>query len=133
MENQFESAGYCIVDGLFTEETLQDIESFFEEYKTNGKAVFDKGSTYEEIDPGQRQVRAMHPHRYSTKAAGWFLNPMVMDVMAGLLGKEAYGAQTMYYYKPPGARGQAMHQDNFYLLAAPATCIAPYSEQRGRY
>jgi ectoine hydroxylase-related dioxygenase (phytanoyl-CoA dioxygenase family) len=126
-QKQFETMGYCIVDGLFDEATLQEIEAFFEDYKKEGAAVFDRGSTYEEIDPGERQVRAMHPHRYSQKAQGWFLNPRVMDILAKLLGKDAYGAQTMYYYKPPGARGQGMHQDNFYLLAAPATCIAAWT------
>ena len=33
----------------------------------------------------------------------------------------------MYYYKPPGARGQGMHQDNFYLLAKPAACIGTWT------
>jgi phytanoyl-CoA hydroxylase len=35
--------------------------------------------------------------------------------------------QTMYYFKPPGGKGQGMHQDNFYLLAKPATCIAAWT------
>ncbi|HKJ90301.1 MAG TPA: phytanoyl-CoA dioxygenase family protein [Oceanipulchritudo sp.] len=124
---KFEEEGFCHLDGLFTESELKEIEAFFEEYKHNGGAVFDAGSTYEEIDPGKRQVRAMHPHRYSERAKGWFLNPAVMDVLAELLGKEAFGAQTMYYYKPPGAKGQGMHQDNFYLLSKPANCIAAWT------
>jgi ectoine hydroxylase-related dioxygenase (phytanoyl-CoA dioxygenase family) len=32
----------------------------------------------------------------------------------------------MLYFKPPGARGQALHQDNFYLRAQPGTCIAAW-------
>jgi hypothetical protein len=126
-KTQFEEQGFCHVDGLFAEPELNEIEDFFEEYKRNGGAVFDAGSTYEEIDPGKRQVRAMHPHRYSEQAKAWFLNPRVMDVLAELLGKEAFGAQTMYYYKPPGAKGQGMHQDNFYLLSKPANCIAAWT------
>jgi ectoine hydroxylase-related dioxygenase (phytanoyl-CoA dioxygenase family) len=69
----------------------------------------------------------MHPHRYSDRARDWLLNPGVMDVLAALLGSEACAAQSMYYYKPPGARGQGMHQDNFYLLASPATCMAAWT------
>ena len=34
--------------------------------------------------------------------------------------------QTMLYFKPPGARGQALHQDNFYLRAQPGTCMAAW-------
>ena len=32
----------------------------------------------------------------------------------------------MLYFKPPGAKGQALHQDNFYLLVEPGTCIAAW-------
>lgn len=123
----FHELGYCIVDDLFDSGELADIEAFFEEYRNCGAAVFDGGSHYEEIDKTQLQVRAMHPHRYSNKALGWALNPRVMQVLDVLLGKPPLLAQTMYYFKPPGSAGQGMHQDNFYLLAAPATCIAAWT------
>ena len=32
----------------------------------------------------------------------------------------------MFYFKPPGARGQAFHQDNYYLLVQPSTCVAAW-------
>jgi ectoine hydroxylase-related dioxygenase (phytanoyl-CoA dioxygenase family) len=126
-KQQFTDSGYCVASGLFTESEIGEIEEFFEEYKTRGGSVFDGGSTYEEIDPTKRQVRAMHPHRYSAKAREWFLNPNIARVLEELLGKPALGAQTMYYFKPPGATGQGMHQDNFYLLSKPATCIAAWT------
>lgn len=126
-KSQFEADGYCVIDDLFNEAELQEIEDFFEEYKLNGGSIFDGGSRYEEIDPASRQVRAMHPHRYSSKAMGWLTHPNVADALKLLLGAPAFGVQTMYYYKPPGAKGQGMHQDNFYLLAQPATCIAAWT------
>jgi ectoine hydroxylase-related dioxygenase (phytanoyl-CoA dioxygenase family) len=124
---QFHDLGYCVVDGLFTADELADIEAFFEEYKKIGAAVFDAGLKFTDIDPGKQQLRAMHPHRYSEKAKQWGINPRVMAVLAALFGKPALLAQTMYYFKPPGAKGQGMHQDNFYLLAKPATCIAAWT------
>ena len=124
---QFHVDGYCVVDGLFGESEIQDIENFFEDYKLNGASVFDGGTTYEETDPSLHQVRAMHPHRHSERAREWFLNPKVAEVLEGLFGCPALGAQTMYYFKPPGAKGQGMHQDNFYLLCKPATCIAAWT------
>lgn len=123
----FHESGWCVVDGLFNAEEIAAIEAFFEVYKTNGAAVYDDNSRFDEIDPKQRQVRAMHPHRYSAQAMQWALNPNVIEVLAVLLGKPALLAQTMYYFKPPGSKGQGMHQDNFYLLAAPATCIAAWT------
>jgi ectoine hydroxylase-related dioxygenase (phytanoyl-CoA dioxygenase family) len=32
----------------------------------------------------------------------------------------------MLYFKPPGARGQALHQDQFYLRVKPGTCMAAW-------
>jgi ectoine hydroxylase-related dioxygenase (phytanoyl-CoA dioxygenase family) len=32
----------------------------------------------------------------------------------------------MHYFKPPGARGQALHQDQFYLRVQPGTCMAAW-------
>jgi ectoine hydroxylase-related dioxygenase (phytanoyl-CoA dioxygenase family) len=32
----------------------------------------------------------------------------------------------MFYFKPPGARGQDLHQDNFYLRVSPGSCIAAW-------
>ena len=37
-----------------------------------------------------------------------------------------YAAQSMFYFKPPTARGQALHQDNIFLQAHPETCIAAW-------
>ncbi|HEU5077622.1 MAG TPA: phytanoyl-CoA dioxygenase family protein [Opitutaceae bacterium] len=123
----YNEAGYCIVDGLYSAADIDAIEAFFEEYKKIGAAIFDADMKFEEIDPTKRQLRAMHPHRYSEQAKKWALNPGVMSVLATLFGKPALLAQTMYYFKPPGAKGQGMHQDNFYLLAKPATCIGAWT------
>ncbi len=130
-KQQFNDDGYCVVDGLFTSSEIDEIQAFFEDFKVNGAKLFDNGSgasaTYAEADPTQRQLRAMHPHRHSKKAEAWFLNPNVAEVLGELLGRPALGAQTMYYFKPPGGRGQGMHQDNFYLVSKPATCIAAWT------
>jgi ectoine hydroxylase-related dioxygenase (phytanoyl-CoA dioxygenase family) len=47
-------------------------------------------------------------------------------VLEALLGEEVLAAQSMFYFKPPGARGQALHQDNFYLRVEPGTCVAAW-------
>lgn len=127
LKEQFDHDGYCVADDLFSESELAEIEAFFEAYKETGNAVFDGGSTFAEIDPSKRQVRAMQPHRYSRKVMQWLTHPNIASILEKLLVEPPLGAQTMYYYKPPGAKGQGMHQDNFYLMAAPATCIAAWT------
>jgi ectoine hydroxylase-related dioxygenase (phytanoyl-CoA dioxygenase family) len=128
---QFRRDGYCVVEGLFRPEEISEILAFFEDFKTRGGAIYDDGLRFEDVDPAQRQLRAMHPHRYSEKAKQWALNPRVASVLAVLLERDPLLAQTMYYFKPPGGKGQGMHQDNFYLLAAPATCIAAWTSIDG--
>jgi phytanoyl-CoA hydroxylase len=125
-KKQFVDDGYCVVPHLFTEAEISEIEVFFEDFKTNGAQIFD-GHGYAETDFTRYQLRAMHPHRVSEKAKAWFLNPNVAEVLEELLERPALGVQTMYYFKPPGGKGQGMHQDNFYLLAKPATCIAAWT------
>jgi ectoine hydroxylase-related dioxygenase (phytanoyl-CoA dioxygenase family) len=41
-------------------------------------------------------------------------------------GVEPFAVQTMLYFKPPGARGQAVHQDQYYLRVDPGTRIAAW-------
>ena len=123
----FQRDGYCVVDGLWSADEIAEIEAFFEEFRRVGTPVFDSGARYEDIDPTKRQLRAMHPHRYSDRVKAWALNPRVLDALKVLFASEPLLAQTMYYFKPPGAKGQGMHQDNFYLLAAPHTCIAAWT------
>jgi len=127
-KKQFDELGYCVVGDLFTASEIQDIEDFFEEFRISGNAVYDGDiKNFEEVDKTKQQVRAMMPHRYSSRVLQWFLNARVAAVLEELLRKPALGAQTMYYFKPPGAKGQGMHQDNFYLLSKPATCIAAWT------
>ena len=38
----------------------------------------------------------------------------------------AYPSADAIPFKPPGSRGQALHQDNFYLRAEPGTCVAAW-------
>src|SRR5205814_276026 len=46
--------------------------------------------------------------------------------MTSLLDREPFAVQTMLYFKPPGARGQALHQDQYYLRVQPGTCMAAW-------
>ncbi|HSI87194.1 MAG: phytanoyl-CoA dioxygenase family protein [Candidatus Methylacidiphilales bacterium] len=124
---QYHELGYCVAYDLFSETEIQEIEDFFEEYQRTGGYTGQGHRHLAELDKTKVQVRAMHPHRHDKKAERWMMQPNVCDALESLLGCAPLGAQTMYYYKPPGARGQGMHQDNFYLMATPATCIAAWT------
>jgi len=55
----------------------------------------------------------------------YLLDPRIFDVIESLIGP-AFAAQSMFYFKPPTARGQALHQDNAFLQAHPETCVAAW-------
>lgn len=78
----------------------------------------------------RRYPRYVHPHRRPEDPPGalaWhhLLDRRIVDVVEELIGP-AWGAQSMFYFKPPGARGQALHQDDAYLRTHPETCLAAW-------
>lgn len=80
----------------------------------------------EDYDPLGEYPRVMNPHEISTAARRMLLDARLTTAVAALLGEEPIAAQSMFYFKPPGARGQALHQDNFYLRVEPGTCVAAW-------
>lgn len=70
--------------------------------------------------------RVMHPHNWDKLSMRQMLDGRVHVVLHDLFGEEPLAAQSMFYFKPMGARGQALHQDNFYLNVHPGTCIAAW-------
>lgn len=73
-----------------------------------------------------RYPRVMHPHDFDPESKAVLLDPRVHRILVQLMADEVLACQTMFYFKPPGARGQAFHQDNYYLLVQPYTCIAAW-------
>src|SRR4029079_11521763 len=77
-------------------------------------------------DPLKRFPRMIHMHRWDEISLNWMLDQRLAECMTRLLSVEPVAVQTMLYFKPPGARGQALHQDQFYLRAKPGTCMAAW-------
>jgi phytanoyl-CoA hydroxylase len=123
----FENEGYLIVKGLFSPLEIGEIEETFRQIsQAPVPGFFEPELEQDTSDPLKRFPRVMHPHRFNATAKKYMLHQPVMAVLADLYGEEAYAAQSMFYYKPPGARGQALHQDNFYLKVEPGNCIAAW-------
>jgi len=74
----------------------------------------------------QEFPRVMHPHKRDELSKKRMLDARLHDILSDLFGEEPLAAQSMFYFKPMGARGQALHQDNFYLNVRPGTCIAAW-------
>jgi phytanoyl-CoA hydroxylase len=77
-------------------------------------------------DPLQKYPRMIHMHRWDETSLQWLLDDRLHECLTTFLGTGPLAVQTMLYFKPAGARGQALHQDNFYLRAQPGTCMAAW-------
>jgi len=127
-KKQFDREGYIIVQGLFKQEQLNEIEHTFEEISHQFiPGHFEPDLSNESTDPLRRYPRVMHPHRFNEVAKKYMLHQPVLNVLQDLYEEPPLAAQSMFYYKPPGARGQALHQDNFYLKVEPGNCIAAWT------
>jgi len=135
----FHRDGYFIARGLFSPEEVADLNETFMKMHADGgvpgfyepATAMDRDKEYGikvlENDPLVKYPRVMHPHRFNEKARRYLTHPKVAAYLEQFMGGEPVATQSMYYFKPPGARGQAIHQDNYYLLVQPGTCCAAWT------
>ena len=123
----YEANGYVVVKGLFSAEEAGFYRDHFMALNAEGDKPGDMvADTHKEGDPLQAFPRMIHMHRWDDASRRWLLDSRLNDCLGTLLETEPIAVQTMLYFKPAGARGQALHQDNFFLRAAPGTCMAAW-------
>ncbi len=123
----YQENGYVVVEGLFSPDEIAGYREHFMTLRKHGSYPGDlAGVDPKSNDPLKRYPRMIHMHRWDERTLRWLLDDRLNACLTGLLGREPYAVQTMLYFKPPGARGQALHQDNFYLRAEPGTCMAAW-------
>lgn len=123
----YERDGYLVVKGLFSAAEVAQYREHYMQLRRHGAWPGDtSGVDVKANDPLKRYPRMIHMHRWDELSLRWMIDPRLAEVMTALLGREPYAVQTMLYFKPPGSRGQALHQDNFYLKVQPGTCMAAW-------
>ncbi len=125
----FEELGVVQVSQLLSAAEVAEIRAVYTA-KVEADAAFGHDDNLADDDILRRYPRFVHPHRFTDTEVGdiarrLMFDPRIFDVVQDLIGP-AYGAQSMFYFKPPSARGQAPHQDNLFLQAHPETCIAAW-------
>jgi ectoine hydroxylase-related dioxygenase (phytanoyl-CoA dioxygenase family) len=131
---QFENDGYLVVRSLLSPDEVREIATRFKEIHNDGKGTpgfYEPAQCKEAIDrpddPLNKYPRVPQPHRFDELAKHYLLHPKVRQVLNDILGEDPLAVQSMFYFKPPGARGQELHQDQFYLSVEPGTCIAAWT------
>lgn len=123
----YQEQGYVIVQGLFCVDEVAQYRDHYMTLRRHGSYPGDlTGVAATSTDPLTRYPRMIHMHRWDSRSLQWLLDDRLNRCLTALLGREPYAVQTMLYFKPPGARGQALHQDNFYLRVQPGTCMAAW-------
>lgn len=114
--------GYAVARGLFSSDEVERLKEHYMTLRSNVKDGVDPTSS----DPLRRYPRMLQMHRWDDTSLRWMIDPRINERLTDLLGSEPFAVQTMIYFKPPGARGQALHQDQYYLRAQPGTCMAAW-------
>ena len=134
--NTFERDGFLLVPGLFSPAEIAAIRDTFMAQNADGPVeglseIKNCPAGYSSEDPLSFYPRMMHPHAHPELPVGplalqAMLDPRLHPILKDLFDDEPVAVQSMFYFKPPGARGQELHQDNFYLRVKPGTCLAAW-------
>lgn len=123
----YEAQGYLVIPGLFSAAEIATLRDHYMALREAGSyAGDDAGINSTSNDPLRRYPRMIHMHRWDAATLAWMTDARLAAALTGLLEREPFAVQTILYFKPAGARGQALHQDNFYLRVQPGTCMAAW-------
>ncbi len=119
--------GYLKVESLVTPEELDEL-GVHAMNLAKGRVDFSnlEGVTprCEGNSPGDMEdmfFRFIQFHRHLPLHEKYMLHARILDVLEVLIGPDVMAMQSMFFLKPPQQRGQAYHQDSFYIKTAPDT------------
>lgn len=129
----FERDGYYVARQLLSAAEISEILEAFMLANKDGpvEKLSDIRSDFKPEDPLSFYPRMMHPHTFPNLPVGPVAEKFMLDrrieaVLKECMGEQPIAVQSMFYFKPPGARGQTLHQDNYYLQVRPKTCCAAW-------
>lgn len=126
-KDSFDEFGYVIVPSLFSPAETDSLRDHYMALRASGAKEHDMvAETKIDADPLQKYPRMIHMHRWDKKSLEWMLDERINQCLTSFFGCPPLACQTMLYFKPPGARGQALHQDQYYLRVQPGTCMAAW-------
>jgi phytanoyl-CoA hydroxylase len=124
---RYQREGYVVAPQLFSPDEVARLRDHFMELRAQGSYPGDLvGADPASDDPLKRFPRMIHMHRWDETSLQWMLDERLRRALSALLGRDPYAVQTMLYFKPAGARGQALHQDQYFLRVQPGTCMAAW-------
>jgi phytanoyl-CoA hydroxylase len=133
---EFQQNGFFVARSLFSPTEMDEVRETFMRQNENGpvlglsEIIGGRGEYFVE-DPLSFYPRMMQPHYHPELPVGeiamrFMLEPRLRPYLTAFMQDEPVAVQSMFYFKPPKARGQELHQDNYYLRVKPGTCVAAW-------
>ena len=136
LRGPFACDGYVIARGMLAPEEAAHIRAAFMDQNAGGPVsglseIRGSYGVYDPADPLSFYPRMMQPHTHPELTVGalalrYMLDARFYPILRELMRDEPVAVQSMFYFKPPGARGQELHQDNYYLRVSPGVCMAAW-------
>jgi phytanoyl-CoA hydroxylase len=112
--NEYENNGYLIIRQGCSDDLTEAYNSHIYTLRVNQDVE----------EEGQFSKRMFNPHNDDSFSLQMMKLPIVRGAVEQILGKEAAGIQSMYFFKAPRTKGQAAHQDYEYIKNEPNTMTA---------
>jgi phytanoyl-CoA hydroxylase len=128
---QYDKEGYIIIPHGASDDLIDMFNSHIHGIRSVEPmpqwAKPNKGKDQQETTEKDRySIRLFNPHLHDGFSLQMMKLPIVRGALAQILGDEAVGVQSMYFYKDPGTPGQAAHQDYYYIRNNPNSLTAAW-------
>lgn len=118
--HHYKVAGFLVVPGLFDTATAQQMIQHYMNRRAEGPKSGDSGGTTDHPeDPNHQYPRMINMHNWDVLTEDWAMQGTMLGFVEQLIDDKPVLRQTMLYFKPPGGRGQALHQDEQYITTEP--------------
>lgn len=116
----YRDRGYLVVPGVFTPEAAAAMADHYMWLRAQGPRPHDMGGDANNPnDPLNRFPRFINMHPWDPATRAWAYERDNLAIVRQLIRDEPVLHQTMLYFKPAGARGQGLHQDEQYITIDP--------------
>ncbi|MCK6259425.1 phytanoyl-CoA dioxygenase family protein [Fictibacillus sp. KIGAM418] len=121
--DEFKQQGFVVIPNAYTSE---EVEKLKEQYQHLWMDQVREGIIQQ--DP-EKPLESLYPrikdyHQKEENVFHFVMKPEVISLVEHLLEEEVDLISTNFYFKPPGAQGMPMHQDNYGIGVTPGKCIA---------
>lgn len=128
--------GFVVARELFSPDETAAMVTHYMTMRAEGPRPGDFGGTTDQPDdPTHKYPRFINMHAWDVPSKDWATDSRILDYAAVLIDDEAVLQQTMLYFKPPGGRGQGLHQDQQYITIEPLVgmwmALEPSDEEVG--